>query len=79
MAANELPLTARVIAFGAFGGTLALTTAMLGLHALFTYMGMDDGGTIRDLLVVMVGSVTTTLGMVVAALFGSRAPSPPMD
>ena len=75
MAANEpLTLTARVIAFGAFGGTLSLTLAMLGLHALFTYMGLDDGGTIRDLLVVMVGSVTTTLGMVISALFGSRAP-----
>ncbi len=75
MAAKEpLTLTARVIAYGAFGGTLALTMAMLGLHALFTYLGLEDGGTIRDLLVVMVGSVTTTLGMVISALFGSRAP-----
>ncbi len=75
MASNEpLTLTARVIAYGAFGGTLSLTAAMLGLHALFTYLGLDDGGTIRDLLVVMVGSVTTTLGMVISALFSSRAP-----
>lgn len=75
MATNEpLTLTARVIAFGAFGGTLSLTAAVLGLHALFTYMGLDDGGTVRDLLVVMVGSVTTTLGMVVSALFGSHRP-----
>lgn len=76
MAANTpLTLTARVIAYGAFGGTLALTTALLGLHALFTYLGMDDGGTVRDLLVVMVGSVTTTLGMVISALFGSHTPT----
>ncbi len=75
MASNEpLTLTARVIAYGAFGGTLSLTAAMLGLHALFTYLGLDDGGTIRALLVVMVGSVTTTLGMVISALFSSRAP-----
>ena len=74
MAKEPLTLTARVIAYGAFGGTLFLTASMLGLHALFTYLGLDDGGTIRDLLVVMVGSVTTTLGMVISALFGSRAP-----
>lgn len=75
MATNEpLPLTTRVIAFGAFGGTMSLSLALLGLHALFTYLGLDDGGTVRDLLVVMVGAVTTTLGTVVAALFGSRAP-----
>ncbi len=75
MAAKEpLTLTARVIAFGAFGGTLTLTFSLLGLHALFTFMGLEDGGAVKDLLVVMAGSVTTTLGMVVAALFGSRAP-----
>ncbi len=75
MAAKEpLTLTARVIAYGAFGGTLALTAALLVLHALFTYLGLEDGGTVRDLLIVMVGSVTTTLGMVISALFGSRTP-----
>ncbi len=74
MAKEPLNLTARVIAYGAFGATVSLTAAMLGLHALFTYLGLDDGGTVKDLLVVMVGSVTTTLGMVIAALFGSHAP-----
>lgn len=74
MANQPLTLTARVIAYGAFGGVLFLSAAMLGLHALFTYLGLDDGGAVKDLLVVMVGSVTTTLGMVVAALFGSRTP-----
>lgn len=73
--ADQLPLTARVVAFGAFAGTLFLAASLMGLHALFTYLGLDDGGTVKDLLPMVVGSVTTTLGIVVGALFGSKTPS----
>lgn len=71
---SELSLTARAIGFGAFAGTLFLASSLMGLHALFTFMGLDDGGTVKDLLPMVVGSVTTTLGIVVGALFGSRTP-----
>lgn len=73
--AEQLPLTARIVAFGAFAGTMFLAGSLLGLHALFTYSGLDDGGTVQDLLPTVVGSVTTTLGIVVGALFGSRTPA----
>ena len=73
--ADQLPLTARVVAFGAFAGTLFLAASLLGLHALFTFLGLDDGGTVKDLLPMVVGSITTTLGIVVGALFGSKTPS----
>jgi hypothetical protein len=71
---QPLTLTARAIAFGAFGGVLFLSAALLGLHALFTYLGLEDGGVIKDLLPVVVGSITTTFGIVVGALFGTRTP-----
>lgn len=71
---RQLSLTARTIAFGAFGGVLFLAAAELGLHALFTWQGIDDGGTIKDLLTVTVGSLTTTFGIVIGALFGARSP-----
>ncbi len=73
--AEQLPLTARVVAFGAFAGTMFLAGSLLGLHALFTFLGLDDGGTVKDLLPTVVGAVTTTLGIVVGAIFGSRTPT----
>lgn len=75
MANEPLTLTARTVALGAFFGTAFLAAAQLGLHALFTFMNLDDGGTIAELLPVTVGAVTTTLGIVVGALFGSRTPA----
>ena len=71
---QPLTLTARAIAFGAFGGVLFLAASLLGLHALFTYLNLDDGGVIKDLLPIVVGSITTTLGIVIGALFGVRSP-----
>lgn len=68
-----LPLTARAIAIGAFVGVTFLTFAMLGTHALFTYVGLDDGGAVKDLLTITVGGVMTLLGMVGAKLFGSAS------
>lgn len=68
-------LTSRGIAFATFGGVAFLAAAELGLHALFTYMGIDDGGTVKDLLTITVGSLTTAFGIVIGALFGSRAPA----
>ncbi len=73
--ADQLPLTARVVGLAAFAGTMFLASSLLGLHALFTYLGLDDGGTVKDLLPMVVGAVTTTLGIVVGALFGSRTPA----
>ncbi len=73
--AEQLPLTARVVAFGAFAGTLFLAASLLGLHALFTYLALEDDGIVASLLPTVVGSVTTTLGIVVGAIFGSRTPS----
>lgn len=76
MANNEpLTLTARTIAFGAFGGVLFLSASLLGLHALFTYMNLDDGGVVESLLPTVVGSITTTFGIVIGALFGTRTPA----
>lgn len=71
---QPLTLTARAIAFGAFSGVLFLAASLLGLHALFTYLSLDDGGVIKDLLPIVVGSITTTFGIVVGALFGARSP-----
>jgi len=71
---QPLTLTARVIAFGAFGGIMFVVAAELGLHALFTYMGIDDGGVVKDLLTITIGSLTTTFGIVIGALFGTRTP-----
>ncbi len=71
---EQLTLTARVIAFGAFGGVLFLSASLLGLHALFTFLGLDDGGVIKDLLPIIIGSITTTFGIVVGALFSTRSP-----
>ncbi len=68
-------LTSRGIAFATFGGVAFLAAAELGLHALFVYKGIDDGGTVKDLLTITVGSLTTAFGMVVGHLFGSRAPN----
>ncbi len=72
---EHLTLTARTIAFGAFGGVLFLAASLLGLHALFTYLTLDDGGVVKDLLPIVVGSITTTFGIVVGALFGTRTPA----
>ena len=72
---EHLTLTARAIAFGAFGGVLFLAASLLGLHALFTYLTLDDGGVIKDLLPIVVGSITTTFGIVVGALFSTRTPA----
>lgn len=71
---QPLTLTARTVAFGTFGGVLFLAASLLGLHALFTYLGLDDGGVIKDLLPIVVGSITTTFGIVVGAIFGARSP-----
>jgi len=72
---QHLTLTARAIALGAFGGVLFLAAAEMGLHAAFTFTGVDDGGVIKDLLIVTVGSLTTAFGAVVGTLFGgTRAP-----
>lgn len=72
---EQLSLTARAVGFGAFAGTLFLSASLLGLHGLFTYLGLDDGGVVADLIPTVVGAVTTTLGIVVGALFGSRTPA----
>ena len=71
---EPLTLTARTIAFGAFGGVLFVAASLLGLHALFTYLSLDDGGMVSELLPIVVGSITTTLGIVVGAMFGNHTP-----
>ncbi len=72
---NGDTLTSRGIAFATFGGVAFLAAAELGLHALFTYMHLDDGGVVKELLTITVGSLTTGFGIVIGALFGSRAPA----
>lgn len=72
---QPLTLTRRAIALGAFGGVLFLAAAEIGLHAAFTFTGVDDGGVIKDLLIVTVGSLTTAFGAVVGTLFGGGSTS----
>lgn len=68
---QRLTLTARAIAFGAFVAIALLTAAEIALHAAFTFTGVDDGGVIKDLLIITVGSLTTAFGAVVGTLFGN--------